>query len=130
MLLNLTDLSAEPLQKQMFRQLRALILTSRLGPGLAIPSIRAMAREQRVSVITVQRAYEDLEREGLIRSRRGKGFFVNELSDNHRTRLAEDRAFEAMNLAIREASAEGLRPQQIRLLVERILTGEENTDDK
>ncbi len=129
MLLNLTDLSAEPLQKQMFRQLRALILTGRLTSGLAIPSIRAMAREQRVSVITVQRAYEDLEREGLIRSRRGKGFYVNELSDSHRTRLAEDRAFEAMSIAVREAMAEGLRPQQILLLIERILSGEENSND-
>jgi GntR family transcriptional regulator len=75
MLLNLTDLSDESLQNQLSRQVRAKILNGELMAGEMLPSIRSLAREQRVSVITIQRGYETLEREGLIHSRRGKGFF-------------------------------------------------------
>ena len=66
MLLNLTDLSNEPLQHQIIRQVRARILAGALIVGDSLPSIRGLAREQHISVITVQRAYEILEREGLI----------------------------------------------------------------
>ena len=55
MLLNLTDLSDEPLQSQISRQIRAKILSGELPAGRVLPSIRGMAKEQRVSVITVQR---------------------------------------------------------------------------
>ena len=76
MILNLSDLSDEPLQGQIVRQVRAKILAGELAADSDLPSIRSLAREQQVSVITVQRAYESLVREGLIHSRRGKGFFV------------------------------------------------------
>ena len=66
MLLNLTDLSDEPLQSQIARQIRAKILAGEVPAGQVLPSIRGLAKEQRVSVITVQRGYEALEREGLI----------------------------------------------------------------
>ncbi len=75
-ILNLSDLSDEPLHAQISRQIRAKILSEDLAGGDPLPSIRGLAREQRVSVITVQRAYDDLEREGLVQSRRGKGFWV------------------------------------------------------
>ena len=88
MLLNLTDLSAEPLQSQIVRQVRAKILTGELTTGSDLPSIRRQAREQRISVITVQRAYETLERQGLIHSRRGKGFFVSERKESPRAEPA------------------------------------------
>ena len=75
MLLHLSELSAEPMQNQIARQIRASILAGTLREGEALPSIRALARDVKVSVITVQRAYATLETEGVIRSRRGKGFF-------------------------------------------------------
>jgi len=71
MLLNLTDLSNEPLQSQIFRQIRAKILSGELAAGEMLPSIRALALQQQVSVVTVQRGYESLERAALIHSRRG-----------------------------------------------------------
>ncbi len=64
MILALSELSPEPLHAQITRQVRARILALELTGDEPLPSIRALAREQRVSVITVQRAYEDLEREG------------------------------------------------------------------
>ena len=79
MILNLTDLSDEPLQSQIVRQIRAKILAGELTAGANLPSIRMLAKEQKVSVITVQRAYERLLRDNLIHSRRGKGFFVSKI---------------------------------------------------
>ena len=89
MILNLTDLSDESLQSQIYRQIRALILANELDAGTMLPSIRGLAREQKVSVITVQRGYEMLEREGLIISRRGKGFFVTEVQNQVKKELAK-----------------------------------------
>ena len=72
--LHVTDLSPEPLYLQISQQLRAQILIGELEAGMALPSIRGLAKEYNVSVITVQRAYEDLLREGLLSARQGKGF--------------------------------------------------------
>ncbi len=128
MLLNLTDLSSEPLHQQMFRQLRALVLSGECAAGESLPSIRGMAKQQRVSVITVQRAYDDLERAGLIVSRRGKGFYVVELDNQEKLRMAQSKANETLTRAVQEASAEGLAPQQIRDLLEQILQEEGNQE--
>ncbi|MBT4610771.1 MAG: GntR family transcriptional regulator [Gemmatimonadetes bacterium] len=80
MLLNLSDQSSETLQQQIVRQLRSRILTGELAAGDALPSIRGLAKQLRVSVITVDRAYDRLSQEGLIGSRRGKGYFVTPVS--------------------------------------------------
>src|SRR6185295_14173370 len=103
MLLSLTDLSSEPLQGQIVRQIRAVILAGELEAGASLPSIRALATEQRVSVITVQRAYEYLEREGLIHSRRVKGFFVSELHDHEKKDMARQRLEESVRAHISAA---------------------------
>lgn len=129
MLLTLSDVSSEPLHRQVFRQIRAQILSGDLRPDDPIPSIRGLARDQHVSVITVQRAYEDLEREELIQSRRGKGFFVAPLNQRARHRMAEERATDALTLAISEAMAEGLDADDVRRLIDSILAeGIQNHD--
>jgi len=112
-LLNLTDLSSEPLHGQISRQIRARILAHELTDEEPLPSIRVMAREQKVSVITVKRAYEDLEREGLIRSRRGKGFFVSAISHETKQRMAEERLAAELSRLLDGTLAEGLSPQRI-----------------
>lgn len=113
MLLSLTDLSSETLQSQIVRQLRARILTGELVAGSDLPSIRELARDQKVSVITVQRAYETLMREGLIHSRRGKGFFVSELPDGEKRSLARQRLFENLRPIVNAAADEGLSRDEI-----------------
>ena len=107
-MLNLTDLSDEPLQSQISSQLRAMILTGELAAGKTLPSIRALARQQHVSVITVQRGYEMLEREGLIHSRRGKGFFVSEIDETMKKTLARQRLTEALEPLVKAAVSEGM----------------------
>ena len=121
LLLHVSELSPEPLHTQISRQIRAQILAQELAGDEALPSIRGLAREQRVSVITVQRAYEDLEREGLIRSRPGKGFFVSEISEKRKQGMAEERFEEALKRLVGESEAEGLEDAQIRELFERVL---------
>ena len=121
MLLNLTDLSSESLQSQIIRQIRAKILTNELSKGTNLSSIRALAREQHVSVITVQRAYESLMREGFIHSRRGKGFFVSELSDERKKDMAKSRLLDILEPLITEALADGLSLNDIKETIKVIL---------
>lgn len=117
MLLHLTDLSDEPLQGQIVRQIRAKILAGELDAGADLPSIRKLAREHHISVITVQRAYETLENEGLIHSRRGKGFFVTGLSDETRKRIARGRFQEILEPKIKAALADGLDKEEIKKVI-------------
>ena len=64
--------------EQIVNQLKNAVVTGELAANEALPSIRALAGELNVSVITTKRAYEELEREGLIRPVPGKGFYVCE----------------------------------------------------
>ena len=121
LLLHLSDLSNEPLHGQISRQIRAQILAQELADDEPLPSIRGLAREQRVSVITVQRAYEDLEREGLIRSRPDKGFFVSEIPEKRKQDMAEQRLEVALARLVAEGEAEGLEHAQIRRVFERVV---------
>ena len=113
MILNLTDLSGEPLQSQIYRQIRAMILSGDLKAAEMLPSIRRLAREEKVSVITIQRGYELLEREGLILSRRGKGFFVSEIHELEKKELAKKRFIEKIEPTIELARNEGMTKEEI-----------------
>jgi len=121
MLLHLTDLSAEPLQAQIIRQIRAKILTGELSAGADLPSIRRFAREHHISVITVQRAYEGLEREGLIHSRRGKGFFVSDITDKTKKVMATEKLRDSLKPRLQEALAEGLNREEIKEVIRNLL---------
>ena len=65
-----------PIYEQIVRQIKSQILRGELGEGDALPSMRLLAKELRISVITTKRAYEELEREGFITTVPGKGCFV------------------------------------------------------
>ncbi|MDU2242596.1 MAG: GntR family transcriptional regulator [Paenibacillus sp.] len=73
----LSHSSGEPIYLQIVRQIRYAILQGRLAPGTALPSIRQLAKDLQISVITTKRAYNELEQEGLIDSVVGKGSFVS-----------------------------------------------------
>lgn len=68
--------TAKPIYEQITSQFKAHIMSGRLQTGEAIPSMRSLARELHVSVITVQKAYEDLQRDGFIETVVGRGSFV------------------------------------------------------
>lgn len=69
--------------EQIVNQMKNLIVTKELKEGEALPSIRNLAADLGVSVITTKRAYEELEKEGLIRSVTGKGFYVCEYNTDY-----------------------------------------------
>jgi GntR family transcriptional regulator len=68
--------SAEPIYRQIAQQLRRLIASGRLAPGSGIPSVRDVAGRHAINPMTVSRAYGQLESEGLLERRRGKGMVV------------------------------------------------------
>lgn len=72
----ISNSSGKPIYEQITSQIKNLIITGELKPGEALPSMRLLAKELRISVITTKRAYEDLERDGFIQSIMGKGSFV------------------------------------------------------
>ncbi|MBR6364814.1 MAG: GntR family transcriptional regulator [Lachnospiraceae bacterium] len=72
----ISNTSGVPIYEQIEEQIKSQIMTGELSAGDALPSMRVLAKELRISVITTKRAYEDLERDGFIESVVGKGSFV------------------------------------------------------
>lgn len=68
----------QPIYEQIYAQIKAQIIAGKLAPGEALPSIRALAKDLRISVITTKRAYDELEAEGFLYTVAGKGCFVAE----------------------------------------------------
>lgn len=67
----------KPIYEQITSQIKSMIMSGELKPGEAIPSMRSLAKSIHVSVITVQKAYEDLQRDGFIETGVGRGSFVS-----------------------------------------------------
>ncbi|MBC5736947.1 MULTISPECIES: GntR family transcriptional regulator [Oscillospiraceae] len=92
-----------PIYDQITRQMKGLILRGELEEGEALPSMRLLAKELRISVITTKRAYEELEREGFITTVPGKGCFVApqnpELAREETLRRVEEHLSQAVDIA-------------------------------
>lgn len=76
MKLIISSVSGRPIYEQIKDQIRAAILSGELAPGEALPSLRKLAKELRISVLTVTRAYNELADEGIVENIQGKGTFV------------------------------------------------------
>lgn len=74
----ISNISKEPLYEQIYTQIKKQILINELSPGESLPSMRQLAKDLDISVITTKRAYEELEKNGFIFSVVGKGSFVSE----------------------------------------------------
>ncbi|WP_097026844.1 GntR family transcriptional regulator [Clostridium peptidivorans] len=96
----ISNSSGEPIYEQIVKQIKKLIFLGELSEGDALPSIRNLAQELRISVITTKRAYEELETEGYIVTMQGKGSFVaaqnKELLREKRLRIIEEKLAEAV----------------------------------
>lgn len=107
--------------EQIVNQMKNAIVSGELGTGEALPSIRTLAAELQVSVITTKRAYEELEKEGLIRSQAGKGFYVCE----YNTDYLKEKQFMVLEKhlteVIEECKAAGLGKEEIFEMVETLL---------
>ena len=74
----ISNADSAPIYEQIYRQIKNSILNGRLQEGDMLPSIRALAKDLRISVITTKRAYDELEKNGYIHTVAGKGCFVAE----------------------------------------------------
>jgi len=73
----ISNSTSKPIYEQITSQIKAMIMTGELSPGAPLPSMRGLAKSIHVSVITVQKAYEDLQRDGFIDTTVGRGSFVS-----------------------------------------------------
>lgn len=99
----ISNSTGAPIYEQIYSQIKGLILSSALKEGEPLPSMRALAQDLRISVITTKRAYEMLEADGLIESYTGKGSFIAaknpELLREQNLKLIEQHLEKAVNLA-------------------------------
>ena len=113
-----TQASTLPIYEQILNQIRDQVVSGELREEEALPSIRALARELQVSVITTKRAYEELEKEGVIISIPGKGFYVckqnNDFLKEKQRRYLEERFLEL----IRESKNAGMDMEEILSMIE------------
>ena len=117
-----SNASPDPIYEQIARQIRSEILSGDLAEGDLLPSIRALARDLQISVITTKRAYEELEREGLLNTVGGKGTFVAaqnpELLREKKMKAVEEK----LAAAVDQASLLGISTEELvemlRLLCE------------
>ena len=78
----ISNTSGVPIYEQIEEQIKSQIMTCSLVAGEALPSMRVLAKELKISIITTKRAYEDLERDGFIESVTGKGSFVKAVNSD------------------------------------------------
>jgi len=107
--------SSIPIFRQIADQLRSAIDAGVHMPGEMLPSLRALAIDIKVNPNTVQRAYDALEREGVVETRRGIGIFVAKTATGKRS-AAEQKLLAQLERSIRQANKAGLTPDAIRLV--------------
>lgn len=98
--IQINEQSAEPLYYQIEVQLRALIVSGQLEEGILLPSIRELAQLLKCSVITVRRVYQDLETEGLLRTRQGTGTYVASVEQKAMDGFRLEAVIEALEAAV------------------------------
>ncbi len=113
--------SMQPIYEQISGQIKDLIMHGELAEGTTLPSVRTLARELKVSALTVKKSYDALEQEGFISTVHGKGSFV--LSANQAQLLAEKRReVEAeLEAAIRKGRSCGMNQQELTELFHIVL---------
>lgn len=120
----ISNSSPKPIYGQITEQIKNSIMMGTLGEGEALPSMRLLARELHISVITTKRAYEDLEREGFIETVAGKGSFVArknmELIREEQLRKAEA----CLQDAVSVARLGGISAAELHEMLDLIVSGE------
>lgn len=110
-----------PIYEQIKRQILHAILTSELLPGDTLPSLRGLAKDLKVGVLTINRAYTELENEGYIKNVQGKGCFVAEKSSDLIRQHLIDEATKEMEQAISKAKKADISNEEILVLFNQCL---------
>ena len=113
--------SGVPIYQQIAEQLKTDILAGKLKEGEYLPSIRGLARELKISVITTMKAYELLETEGLVTAAQGKGFYVNAQDSEMLREQHLRRVEEALLEAIQAAQIAGMTDRELQGTLQALL---------
>lgn len=105
--------SSEALYEQISKQIMNEILNLNIKSGEALPSIRVLAKELKVSIITTKRAYEELEKSGFVRTIVGKGTFVSDSSNNRLKEAAISEIENKLEEAIVFSKSIGLKKEEL-----------------
>ncbi|QWU16696.1 GntR family transcriptional regulator [Paenibacillus sophorae] len=127
--IQIDEKSAEPLYHQIETQLRSLIISGNLAEGTMLPSIREFAGDLKCSVITVRRVYQDLEGEGLLRTRQGTGTFVSHVGDGAREEYRRETVRKALEAAVDAGRSVQFGEEELNELFQEIVKrkyGDEN----
>ncbi len=123
----ISQADARPMYLQIMEQIKQRVAVGDWSPGHELPSIRQLAIDLKVSVITVKRAYLELEREGVISTRQGKGSFVAEKAGLG-PRLLEQDLERHLDHAARLAAQLGLTPEELAARLRETTTGRKAED--
>ena len=121
----ISNANDKPIYEQIYTQIRNQILSGALPPGQALPSIRALAKDLRISVITTKRAYADLESQGFIETVQGKGSFV---AGGNKELIREEHLREVeghLSRAVEAGRDLGLGPAELREMLDLLLDQDE-----
>jgi GntR family transcriptional regulator len=117
----ISNQSGKPIYDQIVEQIRAMIMDGRLKEGDALPSLRLLAKELKISVITTRRAYDELEQAGFVVQVAGKGCFVAEADTGL---LLEARRYDiekCLAQAVDIAQGSGIDPAELRQMLDILL---------
>lgn len=118
MKLIISSVSGEPIYEQIKNQIRSAVMSGELEAGEALPSLRKLAKELRVSVLTVTRAYNELADEGVVQNLQGKGTFVMDKGNELMRRQLETQVRENLAEAIRAAKAADIALNELGRMLE------------
>ncbi|MCY7485014.1 GntR family transcriptional regulator [Paenibacillus alvei] len=119
--IQINENSSEPLYAQIKHQLRALILSGQVEEGMLLPSIREFANQLQCSVITVRRVYQDLENEGLLRTKQGTGTFVTPIQAAERDRYRKEAIERALEQAVEAAMHVDVSTEELMMMLREII---------
>lgn len=117
--------TGEPIYLQISRQFKEDILAGKLKQGEYLPSIRSLAKDLKISVITTMKAYEQLEAEGLVTGVQGKGFYVNAQDSQMLREQHLRKVEECLTEAIAAAKIAGMTGQELTETLDTLLRYEE-----
>lgn len=112
-----------PIYEQIASQIKSAVIAGEVKPGDPLPSLRFLAKELRVSVISTKRAYEELEREGYITSVPGKGSFAAEINRELLQEEQYKRLEDHLNEAVDAARTAGISLEEMKELLETLYEG-------
>jgi len=111
---------SEPIYSQIFSQISAQIINGTLPPGTKLPGIRQVANDLRISVIPVKMAWEELDKNGFIKTMSGSGTFVNELQSHEIENKINQKAQDLVTRLCKEARDSGISSQQLIDLINKL----------